>query len=617
MTARTSEVDEEAPPEVREFQKELAGLEGTLEKLSEEEAYLAAILADTSGIDQAELLWYEPTNADGCFRARPYQWAWWRSEDTFQVDLSARTVGKSLSISLRGFAHIFCNPGFEMCVTAPEKIHLDPVMDLIEQRLLSTRLSREMLPRGRGAMKHQPFMCTALNGARIMGRIPQRDGRGMKGIHPLWLEVDESQDFPEKGYKEVIETLRRGVDGAIWRCHGVTNGVGGWFYDITQGGINTAPLRETAKKTDEDWTVHRMVAMVREDWTDEERNEKIQKYGGSREAPDYLRNVLGQHGPASNVIFILHRLMKCVDDNLTSDFNENEYFHATIRDGDLMREGVDILDFLDFPTILRTKYKKFWIGMDVGYVNDPTEILVFAEYTPSASELNVKDDQGEHKARPQDGMSRLKLVARVSLNRIQEPDQVEVMLHVIDWFRPQAFAMDKTGNGLPLYQNIMRRLEDANDELRTKRSQLALDCIKGYGFKEKIVVDFDQAIDLPEGLTIDEQVKEAGIKREVLEVSTDVLRTYVDTERLWLPWDRELLAQFSGQTYTYSRATRDAYGRRRLFSEGDFHCLDAARMAALGHKQFAIEALIGAKEPETEPVLDMVITHEMLDAWGR
>lgn len=518
------------------------------------------------------------------------------------------TVGKSLSISLRGFAHVFCNPGQEMVVTAAEQVFLDPVTDLIEQRLVSTRLSREMFPSGRGAFKHRQFIAKAFNGALISGRIPQRDGRGVRGAHPLWLEVDESQDYPDKGYEELIETLDRGMEGAVWRAHGVTNGVGGWLYDITKGGTETAPLRETPKKFPGDWSIHRMVAMVRESWSDEEREAKIVEYGGSREAPSYLRNVLGQHGPASNIIFILRRLIKCCDDDLSSRFNVDEYFKAEIRDGDLMREGSNILDFLDFPQSFK-RYENVWIGMDIGLIGDPSEILVFAEYHPSAAE--VKTDQASHKAVPLDGRSRLKLIARVSMHRIGAPKQTDVVLHMIDFFRPKAFSLDKGGLGLPILQEIQDELlnADADD---AKRYQQALDCMRGYNFSEKIVVDFDKSIEIPEGATIEEQVKEAGIKRAVLEVSTDHLRDLVDNERLWIPWDVQLIKQWSAQTFTYSQNKRDAYGRARIFSKGDDHTLDAARFAAIAHKQYAIEALLNQKEPQTQPVLDLIITHDML-----
>ena len=50
---------------------------------------------------------------------------------------------------------------------------------------------------------------------------------------------------------------------------------------------------------DNEWRVHRITAMSRPNWSDEERQEKIKQYG-SRDDPDYRRNVLGAHGDATN-----------------------------------------------------------------------------------------------------------------------------------------------------------------------------------------------------------------------------------------------------------------------------------------------------------------------------
>ena len=94
-----------------------------------------------------------------------------------------RSIGKSVGIQLRAFAFPFNNPGAEMLITAPELIHLDPVTKNIEDRLLSTRLSREMLNTkgGHTGFAHRPFETKFTNGAKIVGRIPQKDGKGVKG----------------------------------------------------------------------------------------------------------------------------------------------------------------------------------------------------------------------------------------------------------------------------------------------------------------------------------------------------------------------------------------------------------------------------------------------------
>lgn len=547
------------------------------EDLTDEECALFCILEDPSGIDQAEFLWVDESTPDSCWRAWDFQWMWWRSEDPLQIDQCARSVGKSTSIVARACAFPLKYPGQEMIITAPEFIHLDPVTSLVEQRLLSTRLYREMLPSARLSVTHRPFKVQFSNGSRIMGRIPQRDGRGIKGTHPTCLEMDEAQDYPHPGWVEITETLKRGSLGATWRVHGVTRGIRDDFYERTQD----AP--------DNPWRVHRYCAMWRGTWTDEERDEKIQQYG-SRDDPDYRRNVLGLHGDKSNPLFVLTRLMKCVDSDETSDYNTDEYVHITVKAETMSYYGQDILDFMEFPErhkkYLGTGRKPkafFWVGMDVGYTTDPSEILVFVEYRK-----RLLDDEP----------SKMKLLTRIHLERIGHQDQVKAILKVIDWYRPQAFAMDKTGLGLPLYQDIQQTV--APDPTR----RFILDVIKGYNFSEKIIVDLDSAIAVSEFADSEEISRTQGIRRTVVEYASDVLRDLVDAHRLELPWDAELLKQFQGSTWTQVRSM-DQYGRKQ-FSQHNCHTLDASRMAVLGQAQRRIEEVL--QSHEAPPVLDVFMS---------
>jgi len=541
-----------------------------VEALSDEEAYLWAILTDESGIDQAEFTWVDEEKDDSCFRVWPFQWRWWRCTDALQIDQAARSVGKSLSIKARAYAFPFVHPGSEMVITAPEGVHLDAITDVVETAFLSTRLGMEVLKGGRQSFRHKPFHCNFKNGARIMGRIPQRDGKGVKGTHPIWLELDEAQDYPDAGWTELNETLKRGHEGAVWRAHGVTRGVRDKFYKYTSD-------------PNSNWTVHRVTAMHRPTWTDEERKEKIEQYGG-RDDPDYRRNILGLHGDSVSPLFVLHRLYVCVDDDKGSEYNTDEYCFFKINEAYLRETGLDIVEALDFPSRHRNSYKRFWAGMDVGFTNHPSEILIFAEHKLTETEKKARSRLG--KAVPKEENYALKLVTRINLTRVANPDQIRAVLWVVDHYKPVAFSMDKTGNGLPLFQDI----QDKNQQAGT--------IIKGYGFSEKILVDFDQSIEVDEDLTPDELAKEAGIKRNTVEYSTDVLRKLVDHQRLWLPWDEELLGEFQGQTYRISKTAMDQYGKRE-YSMGKFHALDAARMAVLGWQQYGIEQMMQTAKDES------------------
>ena len=154
-----------------------------LTNLTEQERYLVSLLTDRSGIDQFEFMIYDPAfrENDGLFRAWPFQYHWFRCKDPLVISQGSRSAGKSQSAVLSALAFPFTYPGQEMVITAPESVHLQALTDKIETMFVNNRLPRDMLVRGAAGIKHKPFLCNFKNGARIMGRIPQRDGRGMKG----------------------------------------------------------------------------------------------------------------------------------------------------------------------------------------------------------------------------------------------------------------------------------------------------------------------------------------------------------------------------------------------------------------------------------------------------
>lgn len=170
-----------------------------LADLSEEERYLFAILQDHSGIDQAEFTWVDETSKDFVFRCYDYQYAWYRDRSKFQIDQCGRAVGKSVGMQMRAWAFPFTNPGEEMLLTAPEMIHLDPVTKLVEDRLLSIRMSREFLKKSgtSNGITHRPFEARFRNGSRIVGRIPQKDGKGVKGSISITANANPASPLTE------------------------------------------------------------------------------------------------------------------------------------------------------------------------------------------------------------------------------------------------------------------------------------------------------------------------------------------------------------------------------------------------------------------------------------
>jgi len=388
------------------------------------------------------------------------------------------------------------------------------------------------------------------------------DGMFSHNQHPLVIEQDEGQDYPTRGWMELIETMKTGVPGAQWRVHGVSNGVRDMYHTVTSG------------EGDIPFYVHKYPAMFRPTWSDEERKAKISIYGGSRDNPDYKRNIYGEPGDVSNKVFVLARLMACVRINESSwatDYNESIYCQIKIEGESLERRPIE--SFIHLPAShLHKSYTSYWAGMDLGFTNDPSELLIYGVIRQKRNDQEVDV---------------LRLLTRIHLMRISAVDQEQVIEEVFKFYGPRlrALSLDKTGVGLPIWQHM-----DNNRELR--------DRVKGYGFSEKKAVEFD---DRP--LVGRETQADAVIEKNVIEYATDKLREIVDAGMMELPYDKELLTEFQGQVVVYSRESDGAGKRRTRYGGGSFHTLDAAKLMILGKELEAIELALAPRR-RRGPVLD-------------
>lgn len=519
---------------------------------------------------------------DGCFRLWDFQWKAYRCEETYQIDWAGRGIGKSSGIIMRACAFPLNYPGQEMMITAPELNHLSPLTKKVEEKIMKHRLLREMLPnagkgRSNGITKQPHFEAHFVNGSKIVTRIPNRDGRGVLGQHPLVIEHDEAQSYPDAGWTEIIETMKKYVKGAQWRVHGVSRGVRDRYYRYTMGEDPDIPFY-----------VHRYMGMHRPSWSDEERRAKIAIYGGSEDNVDYGRNIYGNHGDVSNPVFVLSRLMAATRINESpwaTEYNERVYAQVKINDEYLKSSGVPIENHvrMGLPgTHLHEQYTSYWAGCDVGFTRDPSEILIFGSL-----------------AHPKEkGAELLRLLARIHLMRISAADQAAAVREVFDFYgeRLRLFTLDKTGVGLPLWQELDPEAVGTDISRRRTPGHIA-QRIKGYGFSEKVAVEFD---DRP--LKEKENQEDATISKNVVDFATDELRKLVDLGRIELPYDRELLSEWQGQEIQYVRDEGSAAGLKTRYTGGSLHTLDAAKMMIAGKELQNIDAILNAQAKQV-PVL--------------
>lgn len=553
---------------------------------------LIAMLQDP--IYCAELLFEDPKNKEwgGCYRVMDYQYPLFRWTDPYEGNPCARSVGKTESIKARAVSHTFRRQGEDMLVTAPELIHLLPLTDAIEERIRNTRLTYEFLDRRnqKTGFTHKPFQVDYLDGTKIIGRIPKISGTGVKGMHEPDLVVDEGQDYPEKGWIEVHETVMKdhtdhtGNPDFTYHFFGVHSGArDGRFYKLSTSG---------------EFRIKQITAIMRPGWGPDEKRRAAAIYGGTQ-APDYRRNILGEAGGSSSAFFVTARLMACLDQDRESDYNTMEWKRQEILSEELDNMLGDqqfadsstraeamyelLKSIIDLPEL---KSQQIYLGGDIGLVNDPTVLTLWSVETDSKRK------------------TRLKLVRMFHLWRFREK-MIRMVLYIIGWKygnRLRGAGLDVTGLGLPMFQAI----ED--DEVAP---QTLLDASRGYVFSAKVPIGVDKSLvskdsrgDLRDayGNIVEVEVdpftrtERYIVKMTMIEASTRYLREFVDSTFMLLPFDPEIVGDMQGETEQRVKAMA---GMKK--KPNAFHILDSMRTMAMVYKAADVEAQLAVQEHK--PVL--------------
>jgi hypothetical protein len=558
----------------------------------EDDLVLIAMLADP--ICGPELFWEDPNNHDysGCYRVRPHQYPmFWGSPDpvTFKARNNegyacARAVGKTESIKARAWTHPFRRTKHNLLVTAPELIHLLPLTDAIEDRIRDIRMTREFLDtRGQQTgFTHRPFGVDFADGTKIVGRIPRLTGTGVKGQHQPDMIMDEGQDYPERGWTEIHETVMREVRDADGDpdYHFI-------FYGVHSGERDTGFFKRTDQS--DVWTIHVITKLQTPDWNSQEKAEAKAAYGGTS-SPDYRRNIMGEAGAAASAFFVAARLMACVDQDRDSDYNQYQYVKQALRAEEIDSYGLPIREVLDLPSGL----KNVWGGMDVGLTLAPTVIHLY----------------NEEKVAKQ---MRLKLYRRIILERFRTR-QIREALYTISYHfgnNLKGFGMDVTGLGFPMWQEM----ED--DEAAPP---LLMERTRGYFFNAMVPVGVDEGMVARDqnGQLRDQygsQVKkvwndltgqdEYVVYMAMIEASTRYLREMVDRTHLMLPFDPEITRDMRGET---QQRVKRVSGLKK--KPNAFHDLDAQRAMAMAYRSAEVEAILTAP---ANPVQDFAMDLSGLD----
>lgn len=520
-----------------------------------------------------EFAWKNPTNVEygGTYRVRDYQHRFNRIEGNYEAFACARSVGKTERQQIRAFIHYFRRIGENMLITAPELLHLMPLVDKVEDRIASCRLTAECLKKdraGKTGFHHNPFGVDYADGTKIVGRIPNRDGRGVKGQHQPVLMVEEGQDYPDAGWTEVHETVMKETPDFEYHIYGVHRGArGGGFAKRVTGSL----FRNNC-----------ITAIQRPGWGAEEKQAAIETYGGVN-SPDYRRNILGEPGAASSPIFVTSRLMAIIDQNRESDYNTLEYQKQHLRWEEFASNygagAAPPLEAMGYAMDLPSKsYRMTLAGADLGLTNSPTVISLFAE-------------------RDEKGVARLPLIRRWTLERFPTPYIRRAFREIFEWDRNiLGIGLDTTGLGFPIFQEIQHGEDTPEPGM--------LEAIRGWKFNEKIPVGVDPSKVVDGKDPYGRRVKddEGVVQMSVIEATTRYLREWVDTGYLMLPFDTEISNDLLAENIQRVSSVAALTGSKK---PNAFHILDSFRMAALIAK-VKTEVI---HEQRHAPVLDVAVEY--------
>ncbi len=451
------------------------------------------------------------------------------------IHLDGRGVGKTISLSTDVLHFAFTTMGGQGLIAAPQQGHLDTVVEEIEFQLDANPLlmrSLAVTQHGKPKIHRKPyFRLEFANGAVLYFRPAGPYGDAFRSLHVDRIWVDEGAWLSERAWKALRQCLN--ANGTL-RIYSTPNGLRDTtYYRLT----SSAQFR-----------VFRWPSWINPNWTADRESELLEFYGG-RDTAGWQHEVAGEHGKPSYGAFNVEFLGLCRQDVV--EYRKIEITGDELRDCETEEAAHDRLEML---LNLMPQTGVFWMGGDLGYTNDPTELVVFRE-----------SEVGERKV--------LTLVLRIHMEHVAYPLIAQTIALLERFFTPSGIGVDNGGNGLAVVQELL-----ALDKYKPLQLEGRL---HGYDFG---------------GMTTLAVRDGREVKKRTKELMTSLINGALQRRQLVLPAeDAEIEDQFTTHTYTLQNGNV-------VYSKGNDHIVDAVRCAMLAHEQNRLD---GARE-ETVSVMPVI-----------
>ena len=500
------------------------------QRLSSDEMALAQILLDPVAFAAAFLTQLDGETAGQPMALWPHQQEDLRDGQLQVVHQDGRAVGKTVNIVVKVLHYAVTTQNGRMLVTAPNDGHVGKIIEEVEAHLLGSEFLMEMVAvdaNGRHRITRKPYyQMHWKNGTIIYIRPAGPTGKSVRGLHCDKVLVDEAAWYPEPAWRALRRVLNR---GGQMRAYSNPNGL-----------RNTTYYRITTEKNS-GWKVYHWPSWIVPGWTEDDTAREAQFYGG-RDSAGFQHEVAGDHGAPSYAAFNL-RQFQASQRKLEKLYKvvrlEGEEFESIQSVDEATDRLYGVLDGLE------ENRGVYWLGGDLGYTNDPSELTVWLE-----------DERG-----------RLFPVLRVHNEHLPYTYQAALIAILDDHFDFAGLGLDAGSNGLAV-EHILTTDDRYSGHQFAHR-------LETYDFGGSLTTGYD-----PQGRPKTQRVKE---------YMTSLINGRLAARTILFPVgevDPDWEDQFCTQTYSQNQ------GGRLVYSKGNDHIIDSTRCAVLRKERELLKQLV-------------------------
>lgn len=490
-----------------------------LAQISSDELAMAQLLLDPVQFAAAFLRHLDAPDPTTPMVLWPHQQQDVRDTSPLIVHQDGRSVGKTVDITVLAIHDGVTTPNGRTLITTPNEGHLQKIINEIEDQIYGSDFLQNQVavdPKSnRLLITKKPYYELRWKSGTIQYFRPVGPtGKSVRSLHCGKVLVDEAAWVPELAWRALRRVLNRGGQMRVYtNPNGLRNTT---YYRLTQP--------EAGAK------VYKWPSWMVPGWTPEDTDREARFYGG-KDSPGFQHEVAGEHGAPSYTAFN-HRQYQNCERKLEGLFRTVRIDGEEFNSIHSVTEAIERLEnCLQLEDVVRGIH---WLGGDLGYTNDPSELTVWGE-----------DDRG-----------RIFPKLRVHNERLPYPYQAALIAMLDDYFNFAGLGIDAGSNGLAVEQIL-------TSEDRYTDHQFAAR-LESYDFGSSITTGYDD--------------QGRPKTRYAKEYMTSLINGRLAGRTILFPTedvDPDWSDQFLTQTYSHMTSGRLVY------SKGNDHIIDSTRTAVL------------------------------------